>query len=147
MSVGTNDLTAAVLGVSRFTTGEALPHHPDVLAAIAAVTAAGKLAGLPVEVCGEAASDPLTVPLLVGLGVDELSVGAARVGTVREWVRSLRYDDAGALARRCLSAASAAEVAAIASPLARSLEVLEGGDATGERVNGAGRVVAVGPQS
>jgi phosphoenolpyruvate-protein kinase (PTS system EI component) len=147
MSVGTNDLTAAVLGVSRFTTGEALPYHPAVLAAIAAVTAAGKLAGLPVEVCGEAASDPLTVPLLVGLGVEELSVGAARVGIVREWVRSLRYDHVRALARRCLAAASAVEAAAIARPLARSLEVLEGGDASGQSVNGAGGVVAVGPQS
>jgi phosphoenolpyruvate-protein kinase (PTS system EI component) len=48
-------------------------------------------AGIPVEVCGEAASDPAVVPLLVGLGVDELSVGAARVGEVRELVRNLDY--------------------------------------------------------
>ena len=48
-------------------------------------------AGIPLEVCGEAASDPLTVPLLVGLGADELSVGAARVGAVRAWIRALDY--------------------------------------------------------
>ena len=49
-------------------------------------------AAIPLEVCGEAASDPLTVPLLVGLGADELSVGAARVGTVRAWIRSSIYE-------------------------------------------------------
>jgi hypothetical protein len=76
-----------------------------------------------------------------------LSVGAARVGIVREWVRSLRYDEVRTLARRCVAAASAVEVAAIARPLARSLEVLEGGDASGQSVNGAGGVLAVGPQS
>jgi multiphosphoryl transfer protein len=135
-----------VLDISRFTSEEALTYHPAVLAAIAAVTAAGERAGLPVEVCGEAASDPLTVPLLVGLGVDELSVGAARVGTVREWVRSIRYGEASSLVRRCLDAPSAVEVAAIARPLARSLQVLEGGDAVRESVNGDGGVVAVGPQ-
>jgi phosphoenolpyruvate-protein kinase (PTS system EI component) len=147
MSVGTNDLTAAVLDVSRFTSEEAFAYHPAVLGAIAAVTAAGERAELPVEVCGEAASDRLTLPLLVGLGVDELSVGAARVGTVREWVRSIRYGDARSLARRCLDAASAAEVAAIAGPVARSLQILEGGDAVRESVNGAGGVLAVGPQA
>ncbi len=80
LSIGTNDLTADVLGEDRFAAGEALPHDPSVLGAIAATTAAARQAGVVVEVCGEAASEPLMVPLLVGLGVGELSVGAARVG-------------------------------------------------------------------
>ena len=52
---------------------------------------AAQLARVPIEVCGEAASDPIGSPLLIGAGVDEISVGAARVGTVRQWVRSLSF--------------------------------------------------------
>ena len=146
LSIGTNDLAAAVLGVERFRTGESPAYHPAVLRAIAAVAAAASAAHIPLEVCGEAASDPLTVPLLVGLGVDELSVGAARVGVVREWVRSLSYADSRELADRCLRADSSVEVAAIARRVAGSLELLESGDPAGEGVNGDGSVVAVGPQ-
>lgn len=146
LSIGTNDLAAAVLGVERFRSGESPAYHPAVLRAIAAVAVAASAAHIPLEVCGEAASDPLTLPLLVGLGVDELSVGAARVGVVREWVRSLSYADSRELADRCLRADSSVEVAAIARRTARSLELLESGDPAGEGVNGDGSVVAVGPQ-
>jgi len=69
-------------------------------------------------VCGEAASDPLTVPLLVGLGVDELSVGAARVGTVRAWIRALDHVEATQLAQRALEASDATGVEQLARPLA-----------------------------
>ena len=48
-------------------------------------------AGIPVDVCGEAASDVSSLPIMVGFGVDELSVAAARVGQVRQWVRELDY--------------------------------------------------------
>ena len=89
LSVGTNDLTHATLGTDRFAHGEAPTHDPRVLRNIAAAAEAAREAAIPLEVCGEAASDPLTVPLLVGLGADELSVGAARVGSVRAWVRKL----------------------------------------------------------
>jgi len=79
MSLGTNDLTAAILGVDRFAPGVSLAHHPRVLGAIAATVRASHRVGIRVEVCGEAASDPTALPLLVGLGVDELSVGASHV--------------------------------------------------------------------
>ena len=52
---------------------------------------AGRDAGIPVDVCGEAASDEWTMPIMVGLGVDELSVAAARVGEVRENLRALTF--------------------------------------------------------
>jgi phosphoenolpyruvate-protein kinase (PTS system EI component) len=118
LSVGTNDLTHATLGTDRFAHGEAPAHDPRVLRNIAAAAEAAREAGIPLEVCGEAASDPLTVPLLVGLGADELSVGAARVGTVRAWIRGLSYEDARALATQALAAADAAEVERLARPLA-----------------------------
>ena len=134
LSIGTNDLTADVLGADRFASGDgAATHDPRVLTAIAAtVEAAG---GRPVEVCGEAAGDPTVMPLLVGLGVDELSVGAARVGTTRAVVRALR--DAEALAHRALRMPDAAAVAAL---------VREAGDASAQRLEGRRAVVAVGPQ-
>jgi multiphosphoryl transfer protein len=146
LSIGTNDLAAAVMGHERFTSSESPAYHPSVLRAIEAVAAAAVDARIPLEVCGEAASDPITVPLLVGLGVDELSVGAARVGAVREWVRSLSYADSRELAERCLQANLAVEVAVIGGRAARSLELLESGDAAGQSVDGDGSVLAVGPQ-
>jgi phosphoenolpyruvate-protein kinase (PTS system EI component) len=54
----------------------------------------------------------------VGLGADELSVGAARVGTVRAWIRALDHSEAAQLARQALGASDAAEVERLAHPLA-----------------------------
>jgi phosphoenolpyruvate-protein kinase (PTS system EI component) len=116
LSIGTNDLTHATLGTDRFAHGEAPAHDPRVLAHIASTALAARAAGIPLEVCGEAASDPLTVPLLVGLGADELSAGAARVGAVRAWVRALDHGETEELARRALTARDALEVEALARP-------------------------------
>jgi phosphoenolpyruvate-protein kinase (PTS system EI component) len=118
LSIGTNDLTHATLGTDRFAHGEAPAHDPRVLGHIASTARAAKAAGIPLEVCGEAASDPLTVPLLVGLGADELSAGAARVGAVRAWIRGLDHTETERLARQALEAADAAEVERLARPLA-----------------------------
>jgi phosphoenolpyruvate-protein phosphotransferase len=91
LSIGTNDLTQLVLGLDRERSNTAPVLDPRVLRLIAAAARAGRAAGIPVDVCGEAASDSSVMPVLVGLGVDELSVAAARVGQVREWVRGLDY--------------------------------------------------------
>ena len=122
LSIGTNDLSHAVLGSDRFGGAAARADDPRVLAAMAATARAAARARKPLEVCGEAASEPAVVPLLVGLGVDELSVGAARVGAVRGWIRDLSFADA----RKAL---------------------LERGDAAGERVERDGRVLAIGPEA
>ena len=147
LSVGTNDLTHATLGSDRFSESEAVAHHPRVLGSIDHTVRAAHDAGIPIEVCGEAASDPVTCPLLIGLGVDELSVGAARVGAVRGWVRAVANSDVNELARRAIGLAGSREVAALVEPLARSLRLVEGGDAAGERLDGGSGVVAVGPQT
>jgi phosphoenolpyruvate-protein kinase (PTS system EI component) len=118
LSIGTNDLTHATLGTDRFAHGEAPAHDPRVLRHIASTVRAANAAGIPLEVCGEAASDPLTVPLLVGLGADELSAGAARVGPVRAWVRALDHSETEQLARRALEGTDAAEVERLPRPLA-----------------------------
>ena len=96
-----------------------------MLRLIADTVDAARRAGITVEVCGEAASDPSTMPLLLGLGVDELSVGAAMVGSVRAWVRALDHGEAQTVARRAIDAESAAEVQALTRSLRRLLEETE----------------------
>jgi len=134
LSIGTNDLTASVLGVNRFAPGVSRAHHPRVLAAIARTVRAGARAGIAVEVCGEAASDPVALPLLIGLGVDEISVGASRVGTVRGWVRELEHAQVAELATRALAATTVDEVAEIVAPVTARLTSAERGDAVAQRV-------------
>jgi phosphoenolpyruvate-protein kinase (PTS system EI component) len=146
LSIGTNDLTHAVLGSDRWEAGEAPTHDPRVLRKVRRSIEAAHVAGVSLEVCGEAASDPIAMPLLVGLEADELSVGAARVGTVRAWVRALRAADARAVAHRALAAADAAAVHELAAPLARLLGLAEAGHAHGEGIDGGNGIVAVGGQ-
>jgi phosphoenolpyruvate-protein kinase (PTS system EI component) len=107
LSIGTNDLTAAVLGADRFAAASSPTGDPRVLRAIDASVRAAHDAGIAIEVCGEAASDPHLLPLLVGLEVDELSVGAARVGATREWVRELDFERCREQVRRAMAGAAA----------------------------------------
>jgi phosphoenolpyruvate-protein kinase (PTS system EI component) len=111
LSIGTNDLTAATLGADRFAANSARAYDPQVLRSIARSVAAAHDAGIALEVCGEAASDTRMLPLLMGLGVDEVSVGAARVGQVRGWIRGLNAEQAEALARSALTLDSTDDVA------------------------------------
>jgi multiphosphoryl transfer protein len=92
LSIGTNDLTPLVLGLERERSKSAPVTDARVLRFIDKTVRAGCAAGIPVDVCGEAASDPVAMPILIGLGVDELSVAAARVGEVRKWIRGLDYE-------------------------------------------------------
>src|SRR4051812_42677933 len=102
LSIGTNDLTHATLGSDRFAAVDAPTQDPAVLRNIDRSVRAAHAAGLAIEVCGEAASDPDVLPLLVGLDVDELSVGAARVGATRAWIRELDHGDCREGARQAL---------------------------------------------
>jgi phosphoenolpyruvate-protein kinase (PTS system EI component) len=136
LSIGTNDLTAATLGSDRFAPGAGVAHHPRVLASIARSVQAARRAGIPIEVCGEAASDPMALPLLVGLGVDELSVGASRVGTVRAWIRELDLPQVEELATRALGCATASQVEALTAPVTERLTAVERGDAVAAATSG-----------
>jgi phosphoenolpyruvate-protein kinase (PTS system EI component) len=142
LSIGTNDLTAAALGADRFAPGEAPAHDPRVLTLVAATARAAAVAGTFVEVCGEAASDPLLVPLLVGLGIGELSVGPARVAVTRNWVRRLDARACERAAARALRAPDAAAAAAISGEL-----LAEAGEAGAEGADGRGGVVALRAQA
>jgi phosphoenolpyruvate-protein kinase (PTS system EI component) len=91
LSVGTNDLTQLVLGLDREQSKSAPVTDVRVLRLIDSTVRAAHTAGIVVDVCGEAASDAVAMPILVGMGVDELSVAAARVGEVRQWIRGLDF--------------------------------------------------------
>jgi phosphoenolpyruvate-protein kinase (PTS system EI component) len=91
LSIGTNDLTQLVLGLDREQSKSAPVTDRKVLRLIDSTVRAAHAAGIVVDVCGEAASDAVAMPILVGFGVDELSVAAARVGEVRRWIRGMDF--------------------------------------------------------
>ena len=82
-------------------------------------------AGIPISLCGEMASNPLAVPLLVGLGIEELSCAPSAVPVVKEIVHALDYSDAAADARRARQAGSAAEVQAIGASRLRQVGLID----------------------
>jgi phosphoenolpyruvate-protein kinase (PTS system EI component) len=110
-SIGTNDLTSEVLGLDRADPRmrPALAADPRVLALVAHVVTAAADAGVSVSVCGDAAADPVVLPLLIGLGVRTFSVGAARLPQVREWVAAADTAECAALAREALQGTAAGQ--------------------------------------
>jgi phosphotransferase system enzyme I (PtsI) len=112
-SIGTNDLTQYTLAVDRGNEQVAnlyRPFHPAVLRLIERVITIGRRAGISVSLCGEMAADPLAVPILVGLGLEEFSMNAPAIPVVRNLVRSLSYRDARRMAQKALALATAKEV-------------------------------------
>lgn len=117
LSIGTNDLAQYTLAMDRGESELAAQLdalHPGVLRLIRTSAAAARAAGRPIAVCGGLASDPLAAPLLVGLGVDELSAVPSVIPELKARLRALRFDDCRELAERALGAASAAAVRALA---------------------------------
>ncbi|MGC5703368.1 phosphoenolpyruvate--protein phosphotransferase [Pseudomonas sp. NFXW11] len=115
-SVGTNDLTQYTLAIDRghpTLSAQADGLHPAVLQLIDITVRAAHAHGKWVGVCGELAADPLAVPVLVGLGVDELSVSARSIAEVKARIRELRLTQAQTLAQQALAVGSAHEVRAL----------------------------------
>jgi phosphocarrier protein FPr len=115
-SIGTNDLVQYTMAAERgnqAVAGLADGLHPSVLRLIRAVAEAADAHGKWVGVCGELGSDPAAVPLLVGLGVSELSVNAPAIPATKEAVRQLDTESAGLLAREALRLSSAEDVRAL----------------------------------
>ncbi|MGH3063302.1 MAG: putative PEP-binding protein, partial [Gaiellaceae bacterium] len=86
---------------------------PAVLRLIRTVAEAAEAHGKWVGVCGELASDPAAVPLLVGLGVSELSVNPPAIPATKEAVRHVNIETAGPLARDAVRLSSAEDVRAL----------------------------------
>lgn len=85
-SIGTNDLTADVLGRSRSALRPSDAAERQVLSAVATTVRAAGEAGIGLSVCGDSAADPAVLPLLLALGVRTVSVGAAKVPAVAHWI-------------------------------------------------------------
>jgi phosphocarrier protein FPr/phosphocarrier protein len=113
LSIGTNDLSQYTLAIDRGNAELAAridAAHPAVLRMIAHVAAAAARHSRIAAVCGGLASDPAAVPLLLGLGISELSVVPAQIPHIKEVVRARTLDTCRALAERALALDSAADV-------------------------------------
>ncbi len=112
-SIGTNDLTQYTLAIDRGhgqLSAESDGLHPSVLRLIRMTVEAAHAHNRWVGVCGELASDPQAIPVLVGLDVDELSVTSRRVPLVKACIRGLNLENARQQAEKALSLATASEV-------------------------------------
>ena len=119
LSIGTNDLTQYALAADRgndavASLSDAL--DPGVLGLVGEVCAAAQ-GRASVAVCGEAAADPLAIPVLLGLGVRALSVSPPSVPAVKAGVRELRLTDCTGLARQARGMGTAGEVRQAAAGL------------------------------
>jgi phosphocarrier protein FPr/phosphocarrier protein len=120
-SIGTNDLTQYTLAMDRGhpkLAKQADALHPAVLRLIGMTVDGAHKHGKWVGVCGGIASDAMAVPVLVGLGIDELSVSVPAVGSIKAQLARLTMDEARKLAGEVLQLGTAAEVRALLAPFA-----------------------------
>ncbi len=112
-SIGTNDLTQYTMAADRINEHVVhlyQPTHPAVLRLIAMTVEAGRKHRIPVGVCGEMAADPLTALLLIGMGIDSLSMAPASIPMVKDAIRKATLAQAQSLAAAVLAAPSSAEI-------------------------------------
>jgi len=112
-SIGTNDLIQYALAIDRGNPSVAYlyrPLHPAILRLVKGVIDAARSAGIRVSLCGEMAADPLCAPLLVGMGLTELSMGPATLPAVKHMLRSLSAAEARDVAREAMSLSCSAEI-------------------------------------
>ncbi len=122
LSIGTNDLTQYVLAMDRGNpalAAELDALHPAVLRMIAQAAAGGARHGKLTGVCGGLASDPLAAPILIGLGVTELSATPAVIPRLKAVVRALDMAGCVVLAARACDAQSPEDVRALAREAVR----------------------------
>ena len=123
-SIGTNDLIQYSLAVDRM--NEKIAHlyeptHPAIVRLIKSTVDAAHRHNIPVSVCGEMASDPVLAPLLLGLGIDELSASLPLIPQVKFLIRRLKMEEAKQLAAFALESESAAEILARCQELAQQI--------------------------
>jgi len=123
-SIGTNDLiqyTMAVDRVNEYVSYLYEPLHPALMRLIGDVARAASVTKIPVTVCGEMAGEPMIAPVLIGLGIRELSMSAVSVPEVKAMIRATRLSDAEALVQRLKKLPTAAEVRAMVADYVFSL--------------------------
>ncbi len=113
LSIGTNDLVQYALAVDRDNQGMSglyNPAHPSVIRLIKLIVSEANHHGIPVTVCGEVAADPRFTPLLLGLGVHELSVASRYIPLIKNAVRNTSIVAANQLAEEVLSLTTSHEI-------------------------------------
>jgi len=112
-SIGTNDLIQYLLAVDRNNDGVAHlyePLHPAVLRLLEQIVVKAHERGIPVSLCGEAASDPLTALVFLGYGIDELSMTPSSVPVIKQLIRRVPAEDARQLLAHVMELRTAQEV-------------------------------------
>jgi len=113
LSIGTNDLIQYTLAIDRSNEQVAYlyePLHPAVLKMIKEIVDVAHQAKVPVNVCGEMAGKPIYIPVLVGLGVDELSLNAQNIPLIKKAISSISFKEAQDLAKKLVTFGSVLEV-------------------------------------
>ena len=114
-SIGTNDLIQYALAIDRINEHVAYlyqPFHPAIIRMIQQVVIAGNNEDIPVSLCGEMAGDPFCVSILLGLGLDELSMNARAIPIIKKAVRSISYEEARVDFEKIIALDTAKEVRA-----------------------------------
>ena len=112
-SIGTNDLTGYTMACDRGNSDVGYlysPFQPSVLRLIKSIIENGVSAGIPVGMCGEAAANPMMVPLLISFGLTEFSVSAVSVLKVRKCIANWTKDEADKVAEKVMSMATEKEI-------------------------------------
>ncbi|HEY0945150.1 MAG TPA: phosphoenolpyruvate--protein phosphotransferase [Opitutaceae bacterium] len=127
-SIGTNDLIQYLLAIDRVNDRLAHlyePTHPAVLRTLKHVVDEAHQAKIKVSVCGEMAGDPVFVPLLLGLGIDELSMTPPLLPSVKYLIRAMKLSDAKKLTKEALELTSPKEIYALCDAFYRARVKME----------------------
>ena len=112
-SIGTNDLIQYSVAVDRTNDRIAKlfdPFHPGVLKLIKMTIDAAHSKGIKVAVCGEMSNEPATALLLLGLGIDELSMASSYIPSIKRVIRAVSFENVQKLAHKALDVGTAAEI-------------------------------------
>jgi phosphotransferase system enzyme I (PtsI) len=112
-SIGTNDLVQYTMAVDRGNSKIAHLYqhlHPSILRLLRITVEAAHRRKIHVSICGEMACDPLAVPILIGLGIDEFSVSPNMIPEVKRIIRAVTFDECRALLRRVSRFRTTAEI-------------------------------------
>jgi len=112
-SIGTNDLIQYALAIDRVNEHVAYmyqPFHPAILRMIRQVVAAARNAGIQVSLCGEMAGDPLCISILLGIGIDGLSMNARAIPLIKKMIRTIPMEQARADLEKIMLLNTAKEV-------------------------------------
>ena len=123
-SLGTNDLVQYTLAVDRLNERVAdlySPTHPAVLRLIALTVEAARRAGIRVCICGEMAADVEVLPLLIGLGLDELSVSTGQIARVKHAIRKLNASECRSIIDACRHLGCPKEILGLSRDMAHEM--------------------------